>query len=530
MAVNKGEIGIYGVLRRDGGNGVLANTDQIYDNNSDRYQIDVNKDVHTISNEFIVDNQSIRIGSNSDNISLLPIGTQHEPLLYLSTTKVYIKNYRRMDLLRSDDRDDNCIYLGNMAQKMIVLSSDVQFNSISFGNNSCIYLGANDTLQLGNYLTPCELFINEDGSNITLSSSINNIKYNISMTTRNIVELQERCESVEHSITNLVDNVSTELNKKYDSTISRTQNTVLAAPSTGDGSATFRKLVLDDIPDLKSKYQVLDSNGYQIVPQFAGAVSGYTSSVGYIKASIPSGRNEKQSSTWYYATDGSLQDINDSVTRLKVNQTIEDLNIQIDATNYPKGYIQLNPYNNYSANAPEVSIYNNNSVMTYYIGSYGSSNGYGYQIAQSHYGNIFYRKWEGASYRNWKQFAFTDSNITGNSATATKLKTPVTLWGQSFDGSSNITGNLSIGASKLTFGTSDAYYQFIVGTNGLLLGKYTNSDMVVFAPQGTYFGGVSAPTEKVEVNGNVKAKEYLLSDGSKYAEACLESDITALFN
>ena len=54
--------------------------------------------------------------------------------------------------------------------------------------------------------------------------------------------------------------------------------------------------------------------------------------------------------------------------------------------------------------------------------------------------------------------------------------------------------------------------------------------MVVFAPQGTYFGGLSAPTEKVEVNGNVKAKEYLLSDGSKYAEACSESDITALFN
>ena len=42
MAVNKGEIGIYGVLRRDGGNNVLANTDQIKDKQLNKTQEQLN--------------------------------------------------------------------------------------------------------------------------------------------------------------------------------------------------------------------------------------------------------------------------------------------------------------------------------------------------------------------------------------------------------------------------------------------------------------------------------------------------------
>lgn len=43
MAVNKGEIGIYGVLRRDGGNNVLANTDQIKDKQLNKLQEELNR-------------------------------------------------------------------------------------------------------------------------------------------------------------------------------------------------------------------------------------------------------------------------------------------------------------------------------------------------------------------------------------------------------------------------------------------------------------------------------------------------------
>lgn len=45
---------------------------------------------------------------------------------------------------------------------------------------------------------------------------------------------------------------------------------------------------------------------------------------------------------------------------------------------------------------------------------------------------------------DWKRIAFTDSNITGNAASATKLQTARTIWGQSFDGTGNVTGNLYI--------------------------------------------------------------------------------------
>lgn len=48
MAVNKGEIGIYGVLRRDGGNNVLANTDQIKDKQLNKTQEQLNQE--TINN------------------------------------------------------------------------------------------------------------------------------------------------------------------------------------------------------------------------------------------------------------------------------------------------------------------------------------------------------------------------------------------------------------------------------------------------------------------------------------------------
>lgn len=47
------------------------------------------------------------------------------------------------------------------------------------------------------------------------------------------------------------------------------------------------------------------------------------------------------------------------------------------------------------------------------------------------------------SWTDWKTIAFTDSDITGNAATATKLATPRTIWGQSFDGTGNVSGSIN---------------------------------------------------------------------------------------
>jgi len=46
----------------------------------------------------------------------------------------------------------------------------------------------------------------------------------------------------------------------YNATVSRTKNTVLAAPSTGNGTASFRKLVIDDLPTGKTASTVALGN------------------------------------------------------------------------------------------------------------------------------------------------------------------------------------------------------------------------------------------------------------------------------
>ena len=59
-------------------------------------------------------------------------------------------------------------------------------------------------------------------------------------------------------------------------------------------------------------------------------------------------------------------------------------------------------------------------------------------------------------YSDWKTIAFTDSNV----ASATKLQTARTIWGKSFDGSGNVSGNLEMVVSKV-YWNDDASNYFI---------------------------------------------------------------------
>ena len=54
-------------------------------------------------------------------------------------------------------------------------------------------------------------------------------------------------------------------------TISTEPNQFLAGPVNTRGNIGLRKIDISDIPDLRSKYQVIDSGGYQIYPRIAGA-------------------------------------------------------------------------------------------------------------------------------------------------------------------------------------------------------------------------------------------------------------------
>ncbi|MDE6437010.1 MAG: hypothetical protein K2K69_05850, partial [Muribaculaceae bacterium] len=54
-------------------------------------------------------------------------------------------------------------------------------------------------------------------------------------------------------------------------------------------------------------------------------------------------------------------------------------------------------------------------------------------------------RYNGTTWGTWRELAFTDSNV----ASATKLQTARTIWGQSFDGTANVSGALS-GVTNIT--------------------------------------------------------------------------------
>ena len=80
----------------------------------------------------------------------------------------------------------------------------------------------------------------------------------------------------------------------------------------------------------------------------------------------------------------------------------------------------------------------------------------------------------------WKTIAFTDSNV----ASATKLQTSRTLWGQSFDGTANVSGNMtnvgSISPSSSgsgSIGSRNNYFSSFYGGNIGIVDSTTNEDM-----------------------------------------------------
>jgi hypothetical protein len=63
--------------------------------------------------------------------------------------------------------------------------------------------------------------------------------------------------------------------------------------------------------------------------------------------------------------------------------------------------------------------------------------------------SLYYRKIdEHNTWTDWKTIAFTDSDITGNAATATKLKDKVSLWGNEFDGTQNLSEDIILDHGK----------------------------------------------------------------------------------
>lgn len=176
--------------------------------------------------------------------------------------------------------------------------------------------------------------------------------------------------------------------------------------------------------------------------------------------------------------------------------------------------------------------------LAYFLGAGSSSS---LEIRFNWQGNLFARfSVDSKSYStDWKQFAFTDSNV----ASASKLETARTIWGQPFDGTTPISGNLtnvgSVSATGQFLSTANGPLDvsgyrilaggvdFTIGSNTATGGPYiwcgsphalriaTNGQirMYISSDGKIGMGGNAAPAYPLDVSGVIHSTEGIFSDG-----------------
>lgn len=100
--------------------------------------------------------------------------------------------------------------------------------------------------------------------------------------------------------------------------------------------------------------------------------------------------------------------------------------------------------------------------------------------------------------------ANTSSSCSGNAATATKLQTARKIWGQNFDGTGNMDGNIisTLTDLRLYYNTNKLFLQ--AGPTGIFLGEGT-ADTTYLSLHGKYIRLHTGSAEKMRItdNGNV---------------------------
>ena len=120
---------------------------------------------------------------------------------------------------------------------------------------------------------------------------------------------------------------------------------------------------------------------------------------------------------------------------------------------------------------------------------------------------------------NWNGYeigSISPANI--NVGSATKLQTARTIWGQSFDGTSNIDGKINAIRGiecngiliSLTQDKRVSSYIIDSSNNNLLyLNYYSQGDIELCYGGGKVGIGITYPTEKLDVNGSILSREYI---------------------
>jgi hypothetical protein len=181
----------------------------------------------------------------------------------------------------------------------------------------------------------------------------------------------------------------------------------------------------------------------------------------------------------------------------------------------PKG-IRLRFQNNNNNGLNSGGYYGLLNWRSYGIG-HDLTGGYPFQIAYLQSGDLCTRVGVGdESWSSWKTLACLDSNV----ASATKLQTPRTIWGQSFDGTGNIDGTLTITNS----GSDDPHiistvnkWFHIVSKYKLVLyaGDYNSSQLDAINILSNHNVGIGVdPSYKLHVAGDIYSSDRVIANNS----------------
>ena len=123
-----------------------------------------------------------------------------------------------------------------------------------------------------------------------------------------------------------------------------------------------------------------------------------------------------------------------------------------------------------------------------------------------------------SQFTNDSGYITSSANISGNAGSATKLQTSRNLWGNSFDGTSNIDGKIkAIGGIEcngilISLTQDKRVSSYIIDSsdnNTLYLNYYSQGNVDLCYGGGNVGIETGSPSEKLDVNGSILSREYI---------------------